>query len=71
MYQKTIQIGNIAHKSTQNGRLCTQPKGSLQYNLENYRVNRKKMEKVWKININFLSLQRQNICCDYAAECGE
>ena len=29
------------------------------------------MRIIWKINGKFLSLQRQNVCFDYAAECGE
>jgi len=37
-----------------------------------WRVRKKKKVKiVWKIGEKCLSLQRQNIRCDYAAECGE
>ena len=27
--------------------------------------------KIWNFHKKFLSLQRQNVCFDYAAECGE
>jgi hypothetical protein len=33
--------------------------------------NLKRGLKIWKIRENFLSLQCQNVCFDYAAECGE
>jgi hypothetical protein len=30
-----------------------------------------KGDKIWNFHKKFLSLQRQNVCFDYAAECGE
>jgi hypothetical protein len=30
-----------------------------------------KWKTIWKISEKCLSLQRQNVCFDYAAECGE
>ena len=30
-----------------------------------------KWKNIWKISEKYLSLQRQNVCFDYAAECGE
>jgi hypothetical protein len=35
------------------------------------RKTKNKWKIVWKINEKYLSLQRQNISFDYAAECGE
>ena len=34
-------------------------------------LKQKTCKKIWKIRKKCLSLQRQNLCFDYAAECGE
>ncbi len=51
--------------------MTDQRRESLLFYLYFDALMRKMWRKIWKISEKYLSLQRQNVCFDYAAECGE
>ena len=46
-------------------------RAKIQKTLESNSLLAEKLKIIWKISENCLSLHRQNVCFDYAAECGE